>query len=160
MAFHYKGPFIAYRIADKRHPIFDGTGAALYGARWNSQGFSVIYAAASYAGAMLEMLAHSGRLGAIPRSHQSVKIEIPDSIEIEELKGDDLPGWNFPDLVESQKYGDEWIQEKRTVVLVVPSVIAPEERNVLINPVHPDFKEITVSPPKDVIWDPRLFYSK
>ena len=50
---------IAYRIADARHPIFDGTGAMLRGGRWNSIGQRVIYAAESYAGAMLEILVHA-----------------------------------------------------------------------------------------------------
>lgn len=158
MVSRFKGPLIAYRIADRRHSIFDGTGASLYGARWNSQGLSVIYAAISYAGAMLEKLAQSGRLGDIPKSHQSINIHIPETVDIEEVRVEDIPGWNLPDLVESKNYGDRWIQEKRTAVLVVPSVIAPEEKNVLLNPLHPDFEKIKPSEPKDVIWDPRLFH--
>jgi RES domain-containing protein len=45
----------AYRIADARHAIFDPTGAMLHGGRWNSIGHRVIYAAATYAGALLEV---------------------------------------------------------------------------------------------------------
>jgi hypothetical protein len=41
----------AFRIADMRHAISDGTGPMLYGARWNSPGRRVIYAAVTYAGA-------------------------------------------------------------------------------------------------------------
>jgi len=153
-----KGPLTAFRIADKRHPLFDGTGAALLGARWNSPGFRIIYGACSYAGAMLEKLAQSGRLGEIPKTHQSIRIIIPESIEIEEISSEDVHGWNFPDLLESRHYGDTWLQEKRTAVLVVPAVIALEEKNILINPEHPDFSLITTSEPQDVIWDARLFY--
>jgi RES domain-containing protein len=43
-----------YRIADERHAIWDGTGAALVGGRWNSPGRPVIYGSLSYACAMLE----------------------------------------------------------------------------------------------------------
>ena len=43
----------AFRIADRRHPIFDGTGAKLTGGRWNSPGRPVIYAAETFAGALL-----------------------------------------------------------------------------------------------------------
>jgi RES domain-containing protein len=50
---------IVYRIAGARHPIFDATGAMLYGDRWNSVGLRAIYAAETYAGAMLEVLVHS-----------------------------------------------------------------------------------------------------
>lgn len=49
-----------FRLASLSHPIFDGMGAALHGARWNSKGLPVIYAAASLAGARLELLAHIG----------------------------------------------------------------------------------------------------
>src|ERR1039458_10207855 len=38
MASPRSGPLRAFRIADMRHPIFDGSGAMLYGARWNSPG--------------------------------------------------------------------------------------------------------------------------
>lgn len=52
--------FIAYRIADARYPIFDGTGDSLIGGRWNSPGRPPIYASLGYAGAMLELLVHGG----------------------------------------------------------------------------------------------------
>ena len=45
-----------YRIADRRHPIWDGTGAALVGGRWNSPGHPAIYGSLSHACAMLEIL--------------------------------------------------------------------------------------------------------
>ena len=45
-----------YRIADRRHPIWDGTGAALLGGRWNSPGRPAIYGSLSSACAMLEIL--------------------------------------------------------------------------------------------------------
>lgn len=154
-----KGPLIAFRIGDRRYPLFDGMGAALYGARWNSQGVHVIYAALSYAGALLEKLAQSGRVGCIPTTHQSIKIQIPSSVDVEEVTPDEVPNWNAPTLIASKAYGDAWLQEKRTVVLIVPSILAAEEKNVLFNPAHPDFPLITASEPEDVVWDPRLFHS-
>ena len=53
--------------------------------------------------------------------------------------------------------GDTWIRERRTAVLVVPSVVARREGNVLINPGHSDFAQITASEPEPVVWDARLF---
>ena len=55
----------AFRIADRRHPIFDGTGAKLNGGRWNSPGRPVIYAAETFAGGLLEALVHAN-LGRVP----------------------------------------------------------------------------------------------
>ena len=75
---------IAYRIGSRRHPIFDGAGAAEYGARWNSPGRPVIYAAGSRSLAMLEQLAHT-ETGRLPRDQAFIEITIPDSVSIETL---------------------------------------------------------------------------
>ena len=67
MAFRLEEPLRAYRIADSRRPIFDGTGAAALGGRWNSPGRRVIYASETCAGALLEKLAHTN-IGRVPNS--------------------------------------------------------------------------------------------
>ena len=84
-------PLRAYRIADSRHPIFDGTGAATLGGRWNSPGRRVIYASETYAGALLEKLAHTN-IGRVPKRQAYVEIEIPAGLEIEILNFAGLGG--------------------------------------------------------------------
>jgi RES domain-containing protein len=42
MAFQRSSPLRAFRIADMRHTIFDGVGAMLHGARWNSPGATMV----------------------------------------------------------------------------------------------------------------------
>src|SRR5882672_7396635 len=88
------GSLRAFRVADSRHPIFDGTGAFVHGARWNSPGRRVIYAAETYAGALLEILVHAS--GYVPRSQAYIEIEIPAGLSIEVLTPDALPGWDAP----------------------------------------------------------------
>ena len=156
MVCRYKGPLRAYRIADGRHPIFDGSGAALMGGRWNSPGQRVIYGSSSFACAMLEKLAQTGT-GSIPKHQLWIEIHSLDDIEIEEVSAAELPRWASPDLLASRAYGDAWLVEKRTAVLAVPSVVAPQERNILINQSHADFKTIMASEPKPVRLDRRLF---
>jgi RES domain-containing protein len=39
---------------------------------------------------------------------------------------------------------------------VVPSVIVPQERNVLLNPAHPDFRRIRLGAPEPFSFDPRM----
>jgi RES domain-containing protein len=147
----------AYRIADRRFPIFDGTGAQRLGGRWNSPGHAVIYAAQTFAGALLEVLVHAN-LGRLPRTQAVVEIAIPDSLPIETIAARQLPGWNARDLVVSRAFGDQWLSERRTAVLLVPSVATGgREQNVLLNPAHPDFAAIAASDPEPVIWDERLF---
>ena len=146
---------IAYRIGSRRHAIFDGAGAAEYGARWNSPGRSVIYAARSLSLAMLEQLAHT-EIGRLPRAHAYIEITIPDSLSIETLPLRDVAGWSADDLARSRAYGDRWLAERRTGILLVPSVIVPIEHHVLINPSHADFAQVVASVPRNVNWDKRL----
>lgn len=148
----------AFRIADRRFPIFDGSGAQRVGGRWNSPGFPVIYAAETFAGAMLETIVHSG-LGYLPKNHAVIEISVPDGIAIETLAAAELPRWNAHDCLVSRAFGDQWLTEGRTSVLLVPSrVTNGRERNVLVNPIHPDFKLIQASSPQRMDWDQRLFH--
>src|SRR5215467_9420178 len=126
----------AFRVADMRHPLFDGSGAMLHGARWNSPGRRVIYAADTYAGALLEILVHAS--GAVPRSHGYIEIEIPADLGVEEVDPGALPSWQSPSFEAARAFGDRWYDERRTPVLIVPSVVTEVERNVLINQEHPD----------------------
>ena len=154
MAFRRKGPLHAFRIADSRHPIFDGSGAMLHGARWNSPGRRVIYAAETYAGALLEILVHAG---GVPRNQVYIEIEIPSSASIEEVKSHDVPGWDARSFEASRAFGDRWCDERRTAVLLVPSLVTRVERNVVVNQEHPDFARIRASRPLPVRWDARLW---
>ena len=156
MGSRYRGPLRAYRIADRRHPIFDGTGAALHGARWTSPGRRVIYAALSFTCAMLERLAQTGT-GALPKNQYVVTIDVPEGVEIEEATAADVPGWDLPNQRASRAYGDAWLAERRTAVLVVPSVVSRLDRNALFNQDHPAFGAVRSGPPEPVIWGRRLF---
>ena len=155
MAFRRSGPLRAFRIADMRYPIFDGRGAMLHGARWNSSGRRVIYAAETYAGALLEILVHAA--GSVPPSQGYIEIGIPAGLAIEEVTVDELPGWDASSYETARAFGDRWYDEGRTAVLLAPSVVTAIERNILINQDHPDFRRIGASEPNAVRWDSRLW---
>ena len=145
------------RIADSRHPVWDGTGALLVGGRFNSPGRAVIYGAMTFAGAMLEVLVHA-RIGKVPRHHVCVSAQVPDDVPVERADPGMLPAaWDTSDLGIARAYGDRWIGEARTAVLLVPSVVARGEWNAMVNPAHPDAGRIVVGEPQPVIWDARLF---
>lgn len=147
----------AWRIADGRFDPFSPVGASLVGGRWNSPGLGAIYASRSYASAMLECLANAG-IGRVPRTHVAVEIAIAGAVAVERHDESGLPvGWDHADLRVAHAFGDAWIRDLRTAVLVVPSVVARREGNVLINPRHPDFSNIIASAPEPVVWDARLF---
>ncbi|KVZ90254.1 RES family NAD+ phosphorylase [Burkholderia ubonensis] len=146
-----------YRIADTRHTIWSGTGAMLIGGRFNSPGRPVIYAALTFAGAMLEVLVHA-RIGRVPKTHACVESTVPDDVSIERHTAESLPeGWDALAQQVARRFGDAWLTEARSAILVVPSVVARAEYNALVNPTHPDAVRIVIAEPRPVVWDERLF---
>lgn len=146
-----------YRIGDERHPLWDGTGAALVGGRWNSPGRQVIYGSLSFACAMLELLAHAN-IGRVPDTHRFLVADVPDDITVERHGAASLPvGWDADNSSSARSFGDTWLAETRSAVLLVPSVVARLESNALVNPLHPDAARLKISASEKVVWDKRLF---
>ena len=127
----------------------------LHGARWNSPGRRIIYAAETYAGALLEILVHAS--GSVPSGQNYIEIEIPTGLAIEEVTPEGLPHWDSASFETARKFGNRWYDERRTPVLIVPSVVTLVERNILINQEHPGFARIRASEPRPVRWDARLW---
>jgi RES domain-containing protein len=147
----------AWRIADRRFDVFSPIGASLVGGRWNWPGLDIMYASRSYAGAMLECLAHAG-IGRVPRTHVAVEITVSAALTVERHDESSLPaGWDHADLRVARAIGDAWIRGRRTAVMLLPSVVARREGKVVLNPQHPDFREISAGSPEPVVWDARLF---
>jgi RES domain-containing protein len=147
----------AYRIGSRRHPLFDGAGAAGSDtARWNSRGRTVIYAAEHYATAVLEKLAQLNSVK-LPASLVYIEIAVPKGLAVERIEPRKLKGWDADDKAASQAFGDRWYDERRTAVLVVPSLAAPGiEWNVVFNQQHPDFGRVTASTLRPVVCHPKL----
>jgi RES domain-containing protein len=55
------------------------------------------------------------------------------------------PGWHAEDCLGSKAYGAAWQRSKRSSLLIVPSVVARMENNVLINDSHPEVRRIATS---------------
>ena len=146
-----------YRIGSRAFPLLDGAGAAASdSARWNSKGRYVIYATEHYATALLEKAAQLNSVR-IPRTLVYVRIDIPPDATVEEVRVDDLPGWDSDDKTASQRFGDRWYDEHRSLILLVPSLAAQGlERNVLINQRHQEFSGVATSAGEPVRCHPRL----
>lgn len=150
----------AYRIGRSAHPLLDGSGAcASDHARWNSRGRYIIYAAEHYATALLEKASQLNSVK-FPPGLVYIRIEIPFDAaaeEVEELAPEALGGWDADDKSASQAFGDRWYDEKRSLVLIVPSLAAPGiERNVLINQRHAMFARVKASPAAPFVCHPML----
>ena len=146
-----------YRIGDPRGacPIMDASGSRLFPGRWNTAAAPVLYAAMHYSCALLEKLAHGA--GRLPPNQHFVAITLPVGLSYEVLDGAALPGWDREDERASRGFGSGWVRSARCAVLLVPSLVARMEENVLINPNHPEFAGITHGPARPVLWDRRLF---
>jgi len=147
----------AYRIGDPKgsYPIFSGEGARRVAGRWHRRGQTVIYASEHYATAMLERLVHYS--GELPAGQHYVAITIPAGTSYEVATGDSVPDWYKKDQFAARDFGGRWLDEVRSAVLFVPSVVARMERNVLINPAHADAARIRPGLEQPVWWDDRLF---
>lgn len=149
-----------FRIGDSRHALWDGTGAAMVGGRWNSPGLPAIYGSLSFACSMLEILVHAN-IGRIPSTHCYVVADVPETVPVERHDSESLPlGWDSDHPSIARRFGDQWLTEGRSAVLVVPSVVAKLEWNAVVNPRHPAAVELMVSQSQKVIWDQRLFDRK
>jgi RES domain-containing protein len=148
-------PLVAYRIGDPngRFAIYSGEGAALQEGRWHERGQEVIYASQTYSTAMLEKLAHFN--GVMPPNQHFVAITIPAGTGYEVVTKDSLPGWT--DTAVARAFGTRWFSERRSAVLIVPSYVAREEANILINPAHGEAAGIQCGLETPIWWDQRLF---
>jgi RES domain-containing protein len=131
-----------------------GQGAAIAGGRWNSPGVRLAYTSTSRPLAVLEMLVHVTR-DTVPPEMILIPIDVPDRWVAQPER---LPAeWsNLPISAGARNLGDTWVQEARSVALLVPSIVLPAERNVLINPAHPQIRRVRVLPPERFAFDRRL----
>lgn len=152
-------PLYVIRLHHPRFEALDGTGAQLYGGRWNSPGANVVYAALSYGGAILETRVHANARR--PPRREIAVITIPAGTRISELAASDAKDWDDVQGNTSRAAGDSWLKSARTMALIVPSKAgAPLEKNIVINLDHPDARKLHVKSLGPVPWDTRLFVNK
>ncbi len=135
-----------------------GRGAERTGGRWNRKGTPVVYAASSVALACLETVVHFNAGFGLPLNRYLVRIDIPDALWTARLGFDrSLIGWDAePPGRVSLNWGQEWLLSGRNLLAEVPSVIVPEESNLLINPAHPDAAQLRTTKLRRWLYDGRL----
>ena len=136
---------------------FDGEGAKLYGGRWNSKGQLCVYTAGSEALAILEILVHLNNRTAL-KQYKLFQLTIAAE-EVLSVNPANLPqSWQQqPASIDTARIGDSWLAQQASLALSVPSVIAPREHNILLNPQHSHFNECLATITElDFMPDPRL----
>ncbi|HEX7961506.1 MAG TPA: RES family NAD+ phosphorylase [Terriglobales bacterium] len=134
-----------------------GEGARLFGGRWNSRGLRVVYASTSLALAAIETFVNL-EPNLQPPDLVSIEGKIPDGIEPTRLDLNALPvHWQLTRDESLCRFGDEWIQRRHSVALLVPSAAIRADWNILLNPAHADFSKIKFSEPQPFEFDARMF---
>lgn len=149
---------IVYRITKKEHAALDGMGG-LYGpGRWHKKGNLVIYTSEHASLAAWEKLVHVTSFENLPENLLLVKIEIPDGIEIQSVPQTILvSGWDsFPFILDTLDFGTSFLRKNEHLALKVPSVIIPDEYNLILNPLHPGIRDCRVVSTIPFIFDKRI----
>ncbi|RZL17537.1 MAG: RES domain-containing protein [Pedobacter sp.] len=134
-----------YRLSDRQFAAdLDGTGAKLFGGRWNHVGTSCIYTSASRALSVLEFAANV-ELEFFPSNLSITIYEVADK-EILTISDEELPeNWNDLSSPKSTKdFGTNLLMNSNTLCIQVPSVVVLQEFNYLINPACEKIKLIKV----------------
>ena len=151
-----------FRISASEH-INDitGTGARIYGGRWNHTGYPVVYSSGSRSLAALEFLVHVP-MALAPENLSIVEINIQEDIERKSINESRLPSnWrDYPAPEQLANIGTNWIKSKSSLLLDIPSAVVEKEVNTLINPLHPDIKFVDLTNIEDFSFDSRLFKQK
>ena len=149
---------LVYRIA-KREVVGDltGTGARLFGGRWNHRGTAIVYTSETRSLATVEYLVHLS-LSNAPRGLMIATIEIPDSIVSEDIPRSSLPkGWrDYPPPRGVADLGTRWAKSKKSLFLRVPSAVVEQEYNILINPLHSEMPRVVLREMEAFEFDKRL----
>jgi RES domain-containing protein len=149
---------LVFRIA-KKDVVKDltGTGAKLFGGRWNHRGTAVIYTSETRALATVEFLVHVS-LSNAPRGLMIATIEIPDSIAPEDVPRGSLPrGWrDYPPPRQVADLGTQWAKSGKSLLLRVPSAVVEQEYNLLINPLHSAMPRVVLKEVAAFEFDKRL----
>jgi RES domain-containing protein len=88
-----------------------------------------------------------------PVGYVLVTAALPDALHV--MSEEDLTR-EFGRL-DRKQLGDLWIDNRKSAVLAVRSVVVPFERNFLLNPRHPSFSMIQVEDAVPFVFDERLF---
>lgn len=147
---------IVYRITGAKYANdLSGTGAAIYGGRWNKKGISVLYTGQNKEIALLESIVHLPPM--LVPDLVITTLNIPDD-SITEIKLSKLPKkWYFyPAPTILSEIGDNWVQKGKTIALKVPSCVIHSTHNIILNCKHPEFDKVRLIDRKNFHFDTRL----
>ncbi len=149
-----------YRITKTQYADdLSGQGAYLYGGRWNKPGTYALYTSEARSLALLELLVHFNSKAALKQNYVFIQLSIPSDHMIT------IPAsvlGNHSNLLNNEnlwRITNQHFFEKQCHAIRVPSVIIPDEYNIILNPLHPDMQKVKSIKSQPVLMDPRLLRS-
>jgi RES domain len=97
---------------------------------------------------MLEKMVHANLV--MPANQHFITITIPNGIAYEMFQTAARPDWDSRSETICKEFARDWYDQRRSAILIVPSIPAWPERNFLINPTHPDSAAIIHTLPEPV----------
>src|SRR5712691_6988251 len=137
----------------------NGEGNAITGARWNSPGRGVVYTSFNLSLCVLESFVHLPPLLRVNLPEMAaVRIEVPDEPSRLNIGLIELPSNLAGEEAEKRcrQLGDGWMAAREHLVCTTPSMIVPQERNLMLNPVHPLMAKVKIASIERFRFDPRL----
>lgn len=134
-----------------------GEGARLYGGRWNRRGIPLLYTSQHRSLAALEVLVHT-TIHEIPHDLMLLTLSVPDDLEMQSSHAENLTAsWrDYPAPQFLVDMGLEWAELNKSALFRVPSVVIPQEWNILINPLHEELKRVEIADIQPFSFDGRL----
>lgn len=123
--------------------MLSGEGAARYGGRWNPKGMPAVYCSENSSLAALEILVTLARPSTFP-SYRILDLDVPD----ESIVTAPAP------VGDTRRAGADLLRTH--LAFMAPSAVNPLERNVVLNPAHPDFHAVRPGAIRPFIFDGRL----
>ncbi len=134
-----------------------GWGGKKFSSRWTNLGRRVVYLAESPMAALVETLVHlEVESEDTPDFYTLLKISVPDGLAIQLLDPPAGSDWK-KDLALTRRMGNAWLASMETPLARVPSAIAPQTWNYLLNPEHHEAKKIEIAEVIKERFDNRLF---
>ena len=123
--------------------MLSGEGAARYGGRWNPKGMPAVYCSENTSLAALEVLVNLARPSTFP-SYRVLDLDVPS----ESIVTGPAP------VADTRRAGADLLRTH--LAMMAPSAVNPLERNVVLNPAHPDFDAVRPGAIRPFIFDRRL----
>lgn len=132
----------------------------MFSGRWHHKGIPLLYTAETASLCILEYLGHITPIQArVPYILLELIINEKQIINLEDIAAELPDDWFSDDgTVITRRIGMDWVTERNSPVLRVPSVHSPYEHNFLINPLHPEVV-VEISKQKWYLYDRRFVRS-